>query len=487
MTESVLNFSESASLKLLASDKWQDVLQGSKIILNRVLSAYENSNQKPDVLHGLSWKEAVSLYRRYKDQSYAQDRASVLQEQLSTLDKNQIGAIAHLEAMAGMLNAGAHIQAQRNQQNGRHGDAVFNRQLRRETVKENIKTLARVYKPQEIAQLYKNLSVLMIITPHPTTDKKEPQEKIFADLIAISEQENVKDRDTALERWITKNLEAELIAHEKQSAKEETNAALDQQQLYTDGMIDFLEDVQDAADEVLGGGVIDFTDPEFGTDLAERSWHNTDLDGKRVPASVVLAQRIEGASRATKLYLEILQDLSIPQADADQLSDVRAVFDEMVQKLSPLEEALDDIRLLDSGSAKYRLAKKTFNQVFTSTPYKNKLYKVGPELSAQIISDMREIVKAEKVSAETSAAIRRVIMAYNQNGMALGRQQFRHDSGDYFNTDPRKASILGNLFSYLEERHSEVLQELIPSGKSFDQLRPKNQAYFFKKLFLLRI
>lgn len=482
MSDAALNFQEQADLKLLDSERWQDVLQGSKIVLNRVLSDKAESDEKPEVLNGLSWKEAIALYKQHKAMSYAQERNQDLQNEVAKLDKNQIAAISHIEALSGMLNVGAHIHAQRNQQNNRHGSNVFDRQARRESLKKNMETLKRVYKPEEIAQLYKNLAILMIITPHPTTDKKESQEELFAELIKIAENVAPEQRGAALENWIKTNMSAEIVPHEKQSSKEETKAALDQQELYTNGMLDILEDIQWASDEVLGKGFIDFTDPEFTTDLAERSWHNTDLDGKRVPASVVLAQRIEGASRAANLYLNLLNDENIPAQDREALAEVHGVFSSFVEKLKPLEETLDDIRLMDSGSAQYRQAKKQFNQVFTTTSYQGKTYTAGPSLSGQMIEDMRATLSNNGVSETTQKAVKRLIMAYNQNGMALGRQQFRHDSGDYYSAEPGRKSVYGNLFTYLKENHPDILEEIIPSGKSFEQLRPKNQAYLFKTL-----
>lgn len=213
-----------------------------------------------------------------------------------------------------------------------------------------------------------------------------------------------------------------------------------------------------------------------------RSWHSTDLDGKRLGAGVVLAQRIEDAHRAAHMYVAFLQDESISGSDQEKIQDALDAFTVIAEKLDGLAERADEIRKMASGSKEYSSTIEEFQNIFTSMTYKGQNFSNGPSFTSAVISDLRALAKSGDLSPAATKMVERVVIAHNQNGMSLGRQQFRHDHNDYFTTIPGKNSILGNLLDYLEDQHPEIMKELIPSGKRFGDLQHENQAYFFKRL-----
>src|SRR5262249_21896004 len=130
------------------------------------------------------------------------------------------------------------------------------------------------------------------------------------------------------------------------------------------------------------------------------------------------------------------------------------------------------IRDLKSDSDAFRRAKQDFVDAFTSPSYKGSEYKEGPELTGEIMKDLRDIALDAENSSALRRAARRVVLRHKQVGMAMGRQELRHNGAEY-------EQIFENLYAHLKK----IRPEILPAGiKNLKSLTPQAQGSFLHHL-----
>jgi hypothetical protein len=442
----------------------------------RELSAISQANftalpaqAAPQSLWGVSKARLAMLQDLHDRHARDNDRLLVVREALGSLTKPELAALMHLSSIEGLNHTSSHIIADRNRQNQYYGGEEFDRDLRLARYIENAEIeLALGATPEETRQFYNNLKFFPTITAHPTKDKGVQGELLYRGKHGIADEVPVEQRRAAFEHNDREMLGTRLTPDKKDDLAAETEDALAWQAIIQRGTLNWLEDKQEALDAVYGRGVIDFMADNMNIDVATRRWQGGDADGKPIPAPVLFVLRMKGARVAVKEYLEIF-------GDHEQLQAERKVFEKFDEKLDALYTNIEEIEASASDSEVYLNARQQFEDIFTKTPYKGEVPGRGPDLTRQVMRSLKQKVPgllANDATVEAGRAARRVVMMHKQVGIALGKQEIRHNGEDY-------KKIFENLYDHLRENN---LVPLPPHIKKFSDMDAKGQAVFLKRL-----
>jgi hypothetical protein len=94
----------------------EQVWGASRLLVDHILTAIPD-DKKPEGFFGLTAGEIKKLYHDIKSASERDDRLWDVREHLKDLSMQQVAALMQIEDVRGMLRTGAHIMAERNQQN----------------------------------------------------------------------------------------------------------------------------------------------------------------------------------------------------------------------------------------------------------------------------------------------------------------------------------------------------------------------------------
>lgn len=457
--------------KALASSDPVQVAGAMRALFFHVLN--EKSFSPSDALFGLTPSRAADLYQQTLEMAEGNDRLRDISRGIRNLSTAELSAIAHIDGVRAILNTGAHVMAERNAKNSRLDSALFERQKRRENLVQNIQTMKDLgMGKEEIAWLFSNIKYWPTFTPHPTKDKNREGGELTAENTALADHVLPEEREESLAKNARRMLSQRLTPSKKDTLPEETIDGLHSESVYLQGMLDYFEDLQYSFDRVLGPGAIDLTDPRMHIDLAPRDWHAGDADGKYVPAPALFTKRLRGAYMAVEKNIEMLSDARIPQAGREKLEEVLKAFTAFRENLAPLHDNILNLRDLKSDSDAFNKAKHDFSAAFTDVSYKGETYSEGPLLTLKIMEDLRQIAHDLANDEATRMMARRVVMRHKQVGMAMGRQEIRHNGADY-------EQIFNNLYSHLKKHRPDIL----PQGvESLEALNPEAQASFLKTL-----
>lgn len=466
-------FSGHNDLPSLGSADWQEISQHAEIVFSRLLQELARDKTPSEVYFGISPAEAVALHTQYAQETAGDLTRGI--EGLSGLSEAQLGALMHLENVRGLLETGAHVMAERNQLNGHSAAEVFERPMRRQKIEQMLQTMKdRGFDQEKTAFMLSNIKLWPTLTPHPTKEKNENGAKFFADIIRLAEETPASERNQKFEQIIGDMLRTRLTPAKKDELDDETATALHHEDTYIKGMLDYLEDLQDSLTTIYGDQAIDLMDLSVHLDVAARDWYAGDADGKPVPATALFAKRLLSAEMAVARNIEILRSAGTDAQGHNPLDEITAVFERFQQGLATLSRDVESIKKLDSSSKEFQAIKDQFVSVFTGTSYRGKTYHTGPLLTRDIMDDLR-IMAREDEDPGIRRAARRVVLRHNQNGMAMGRQEIRHNSRDL-------KTIFDNFYAHMQEKHPEVIAELL-GDVPVKKLNAEAETVFLKRLF----
>ncbi len=412
------------------SQDWRKIFAQSDILVNRALNRMPHDEQ-PDSFFGLTADQVQKLYIKHKSKA---EKATCLQDviqQLTALSLQELSAIEQVQNVRWLARSGAQIMAERNQTNAQNGSEIFDRDARRESLVEDMQTLLDLgWSVEAIKEDFLNhVKFWPTYTPHPTKDKNDTAEKnLYIEQFRIAETYDVKDRNQAMDRLVNEMLRSRLTPAKKDTLKDETLTCFTHLDVYGEGMLDFMEDLQYSLDKVFGEKIIDLTSVDFHMDLAPRDWYAGDADGKEVSAPVLFSKRLQSALIATEKYINIL-DVNTNDKD-NPLSDALNFFKDTNKDLQVLCDNIDEIENSTSSSDVFRSAREDFSKIFQNTIYKGNLGSHGPTHTKKIITDLREVSRDRSLSAVVRGAAIRAVFCHDQLGVALGRQEIRHNGED---------------------------------------------------------
>jgi hypothetical protein len=458
-----------------AATDWRVVAHASETLFFQALQAQDIEQNPSEILFGLSPQNASALYQELMRTAADDDRLWSVRKTLQNLSIEEMAAIMHLESIRGFLATGAHVMAERNQRNAHHNAATFDRGKRQEKLHENIRFLKEQgWNAVRMQECLTNIKIWPTFTPHPTKDKSKDGNNLFRRQTAIAENLEPQKRQQALQELVTEMLRTPLTPRAKDSLAEETQTALDAEELYIGGMLDYLEDLQNALDDVYGTNQVNLLAPSLHIDVAPRDWHAGDADGKDVPATILFTKKLHSTQRAVRMNLALLTSANIPATDRERLTDIVAVFEEFERKIAELckPDVIELIEGLKSTSGVFQKYKDRFVSVFTDTAYRGQTHALGPDLTKAIMDDLSAIARDIDFDPATRSAAWRAVMRHKQVGMSMAREETRHNSEDYH-------VIFENLFEYLKKHKTGLLEQYIKSRGGIEKLSPDAYASFF--------
>ncbi len=466
-------FAQGASPKTdFVSTDWRTVWDSSRQSLNHALNRI-SGDAKPSVFFGMSKDELMPVYDRAKALSLQNDRLWDVRQGLQDLSFEQLAAIAQIETVRGQAWTGAHFMADRNRQNQYYGSETFDRNGRREKMVQKIRLkLALGYTPQQIAEHESDKKKWPTGTAHPTKDKSKLGQKLSSRQVEIADHVLREDREEAMIGLFAQMLTTRITPERKDKPEDETLDGIEAQGTYNEGMLDYLEDLQGAFDEVLGPGVIDMIGPDMHIDLAMRKWHGGgDVDGNDIPATVVFNHRVLDALTAVKHNLATLRNPALESKHGyEQLLPVAAVFESFEKGLTALNSQAEWI-CNKATEEEFEQIKTDFSNVFRSTSYKGQLFNRGPHLTSAVMQDMNILAHDVNIDQAIRSAAFRTVGRHKQNGIAMGKTEVRHNGkNDY-------TQIFDNFYALLQEKNLGI-----EGVKKLSQLDADGQAAYFNRL-----
>ncbi len=468
----------------LSSTDWQEIWGGANRIFYDELTRLGNEGAV----------EAVEKYRNIRAAANAQDRNATRITLLNDLTQDELLEYARYEGARGMLWNSSHIIAERNRHNAAAGSPVFDRQNRREKMIAEMQAIKNMgHDAKYVHDLYSRKKFWPTYTPHPTKDKSDEGRESFKASTRIAEEAQPQDRPTALHAVVEKMLRTRNAPDRKDTLEDETADSMSARKIYIEGMLDYIEDLQFAADTVFGSGAIDFGAEEMLMDLAPRDWYAGDADGKAVPAPVLFNKRVKGALAGVKANLAILDNDALKgSADHARLGPVIDVFRQIEAKLEVLRDKGDDLVAAGSYSPEFEQAKADFKSAFRSAVFRPnfpedrgaRTFTRGPELTDTIFRTLQEIRENGDVDESVRMAAQRSIFRHRQIGIAMGRQENRHNSEDF-------TKIFDNLFTYLRDNglaselynpKTEVRLSKLKTARQIEILRELFEQYDAKQV-----
>lgn len=476
----VVAFTEQNNLKfLLSSSDPRNLFKGLNIIFEQEFLALSESGEQPDVFLGFPAQE---IWQEFQDQDKAALRTERQIENFNTakkIDTKKISALMQPFSVKGMLRTASDFMAERILQNKSKGVEIWTRENRKAALREKFQNLKKIgFSTEDIRRLYSVLKVWPIFTPHPTEDKSEFGDDAFRRLVSIAEQTPVAEREQALRGLVQEMLRNRLTPEKKLTRRGEIDVGLKHKSVWNDGALDWLYDTAEAINEVYGEDTVDYTDQSQTPDIVATSWHNVDVDGKKVPAPVVFVQRLLDAQGGID---EIIMHLKTGDAE-DQSAEVAEVLEYLDNIKSKIDKMCDPENLailetLDSKNKYYKEQMQVFVDIFEKTPYKGDISPKGPSLPQTLQQDLQSIYKKAKSGTAFHEGVFKTIVHYNINGIATGRQQPRHDHNNY-------KAIYANLFDYLKKNPKLLGKEAIfyPDGAGFEKLRDDEKSVLLVQL-----
>ena len=481
-TETNSAFNETGPKLNFFSTDWKCIFRSSEVLFYQTLNNMPDDDS-PESFFGLSAGQVKERYYEAQDVIQAADgRLWSAREKLKDcLNNNELAAVMHLENVRGLLKAGAHIMAERNLQNEQNGQTeIFDRKARRQKIIERLETEKALGADKKT--VWDRLNILKIwttFTPHPTKDKNDPGEFLFRLQTFVAENYPHSRRSQPMQDIIQDMLKKPLSPREKDTLRKENEDGLKSMGIYMEGILNYTEDLQFALDTVHGKNAICLTDPDMGLDLAPRDWYSGDADGKEVSAPVLFAKRVRSAHMAVECYLKDLSQVDLDDPDLTdeeqaQLEKTIAVFKQFKNKLDALERQLEQIENSKSDSDLFKDAKKNFVKIFIETSYNGDTFKVGPELTSKVMDDLQALLQTSKSESFKRAAFR-TIMRHKQVGIAMSRQEIRHNGDDY-------KVMFDKLFDYLREHNLVDIPNNLKDIETFSEQTPIVQAKFLVSL-----
>jgi phosphoenolpyruvate carboxylase len=444
---------------------WQEIYRASALELTQAIK------NLPDAEHlesfaGLTGAEVKKLYFEKKIMSRDPGNHLIdVRDNLRDLSVEQLSAIMQIEAVQGFLWTGAHVMAERNQQNLSHGAVTFDRTARRETHVKDILTMKKVgYTAEDLKDIYAHKIAWLTFTAHPTKDKSKEGQALYSEQARIADTLAPGERKEAMNDLIGRMLRTQITPRMKDTYEVETQDGLDAQSVYNKGVVDYFQDLQWALDEVYGPGAIDLLADDMHMDVASRKWHGGDADGKPVPATVLFNQRVEDAIGALSLYLDYLQPAKTSKVEGhEKLAEPIEILEKIREKLLDLSARGKEIREAGSTSDLFYKAQEEFTSVFTGISYEGSHYNSGPKLTHALFRDIHALADDEKAAPHVRTAAWNTTFLHKQSGMAMGRTELRHNARDY-------NRIFDNLYRYLKKEHPGVIKEQVETLSDLPEL-----------------
>lgn len=454
------------------STNWENIYQASEALLGEVLAKLP-ADEKPQGFFGLSVAEVRELHNTYKKTSLDPGKSlEDVRNGLKFLSKEELGALAQIEAVQGYLWTGAHVMAERNQKNFEHGIETFDRTERRKSMIETVRMMKDAgYSAEDIKDIYSHRKSWPTFTPHPTKDKSDIGEELYRGQAHITDTLPADQREQAMVDLIQKMLTSEITPRKKDTYADETRDGLAVQNVYNNGIANYFEDLQSGFNEVFGVGAIDFLAGDMHMDVASRKWHGGDADGKKIPATILFNQRVEDALGAISLYLAYLEQAH--GKGAEKFKEPIVALKQIESNLKNVSAQAEEIETAGSASVKFITAQDEFIAAFTGINYKEKEYESGPRLTEAIVRDIGAIAVDEDASPAVRSAAWRTSFLHKQSGMAMGRTELRHNAEDY-------NRIFENLYSYLKENRPDVITE--KEVKKLEDLSSTSQLILLNRL-----
>jgi hypothetical protein len=455
------------------STDWRQVWGASRLVFGRVFNGLDD-NAKPNSFFNVTAGKLKSLYGVAKGMSEREDRLWTVRENLKSLSVEELSALMQVETVRGQLWTGAHVIAERNQQNADHGVDHFDRNARRRKILENVETIQKLgYSAEQVKDIYSHKKVWLTFTPHPTKDKNDEGSRLYKQQAAYADMQRPQDREYAMAHLIKDMLDTDITPRGKDSLEKETEDGLKAQTTYNRGIIDYYEDLQAAFDTTYGVGAIDMLSEDFHMDVAARKWHGGDADGKPIPATVLFNQRVDDSIHALRNYIQILESVGNSGGkNSELMAEPIAAFRQIQTALEKISARGTQIRDAGSTSQDFIDAQEEFVQAFTGITYKGQQYDNGPALTAEVFKDLRTIASDPESAGNVHSAAWRVAFLQKQNGIAMGRTELRHNAKDY-------NAIFDNLYTYIKANHPEVIREKVAKLSDLDA---EGQRVLLKRL-----
>ncbi|MCK6417491.1 MAG: hypothetical protein L6Q57_00950 [Alphaproteobacteria bacterium] len=402
-------------------------------------------------------REGVSLYTNVRAQTMAETRLSRVRQELQSLSNDALYKLGHFQTVRGILATGAHIVADRRQKNALYGSETFDRAARLQEMTGHFKAMkAQGVNEADLRFLLNNVKIWLTITPHPTKDKNANGRGALRHLIMLADEHQPDKRDEELRNDIRKMLNNRLTPERKDTLEDESADARKVQLRYNRGMLDFLEDLDDALR--AAGYKIELADEQSQIDVAMRDWFTGDADGKDVPAPVMFNKRVQDAIWALEENIEILggdrEDESI--ARGGKFGAHLATYWQIKKNLLSLQQSAANIEEVGAPSEVFDKALEAFGQAFRTAIFNGGVFDSGPKLTKAMRDKLRDMIAGvnlsdnEKLSDAEKKQARRVLLRHNQLGLSMGKQEIRHNSKDLM-------VIFDNLYAYLKTQHKDFI------------------------------
>lgn len=199
----------------------------------------------------------------------------VFADKFKSMDAEQIEAFAKQRLVKHLLSTAATIHSFRNRT-----DDAYNNSYNIEAM---IKLGAKLgVTGEELEKLFSDVNIWKTITPHPTEHLNAAGIRLFRQLIEAQEIENVEQREAKVMDIVREMLKEDITPDRAQTVYEEIDGAVEQSRIHRAGLLNLFHRVNGAVAEAYEDYLVkpDLNNAKVVIDLALRTWHGADADGK---------------------------------------------------------------------------------------------------------------------------------------------------------------------------------------------------------------